>query len=62
MQNVIQSSKKSEFLSSQKLIQNVMKRPQIPLLKIFFYAGSGSKITHRVKKVAYNFTVEMDAE
>ena len=34
-----------------------MKRP----FKIF-YAESGSKITPMVKKVANNFTVEMDAE
>ena len=38
-----------------------MKRPHVPLFEDFC-AGSGSKITPRVKKVAYNFTVEMDAE
>ena len=43
-------------------MQNVMKRPHIPLFKIFFCAESVSKMTPRVKKVANNFTVEMDAE
>ena len=38
-----------------------MKRPLIPLFKIFC-AESGSKINPRVKEVANNFTVEMDAE
>ena len=38
-----------------------MKRPHILLFKIF-RAESGSKITPRFKKVANNFTVEMDAE
>jgi len=38
-----------------------MKRPHIPLFKIFC-AESVSKITLRVKEVANNFTVEMDAE
>ena len=38
-----------------------MKRPHIPLFKIFC-AEAVSKITPRIKKVANNFTVEMDAE
>ena len=38
-----------------------MKRPPKPLFKIFC-AESGSKIAPRVKNVANNFTVEMDAE
>ena len=32
------------------------------IIREFFCAGSRSKITFRVKKVANNFTVEMDAE
>jgi len=38
-----------------------MKRPHVPLFKIFC-AESGSKIAPKVKKVANTFTVEMDAE